>query len=270
MGIMDSIGSALGTKIGGTLGGSLLTGGLSVAGSMLGNVLGQDSASKQMRFQRRMSSSSHQREVADLRAAGLNPILSATGGSGASTPTGAAAKQEDPITPGVNSALSLMRTMAETANLQADTLNKNLLPEKTEAETDKLYEESHQAFSAAQLNRQKKQESMASEDLMDAQRERIPYEERLLDAQRSKASMESALANQTRLSEREKTIILGENKQEAKAAALKALTDQKINESWYGKILRFIERSADAVAVPISAIRGGRKSGGITINNQQR
>jgi hypothetical protein len=92
--------------------------------SLIGGERANRASAKQARynrdFQERMSSTAHQRAVKDLRAAGLNPILSATKG-GASTPSGGQAQQQDTVTPAVSSAMAAARLKAEIKQIKAQT-----------------------------------------------------------------------------------------------------------------------------------------------------
>jgi len=72
-----------------------------VGGGLLTSAFSVHEARQNRRFQRDMSNTAHQREVADLKKAGLNPILSGTGGHGESTPSGST-PQIDDIKPGAS------------------------------------------------------------------------------------------------------------------------------------------------------------------------
>lgn len=102
------------------LSGPLIGAGAEIGGGIISSLIGANSAKKQMEFQERMSNTAHQREVKDLIAAGLNPVLS-VGGSGASQPTGAMFTPDNPVRGASQTALSMAISKAMVDKTKSET-----------------------------------------------------------------------------------------------------------------------------------------------------
>lgn len=81
------------------------------------NRMQMEMAREQMAFQERMSSTAYQRAMADMRKAGLNPILAYQQG-GASSPGGAQAQIVPEMGPAVSSAMHAKRLSQDLRNLK--------------------------------------------------------------------------------------------------------------------------------------------------------
>lgn len=163
---------------------------LGVALPAAGAFIGQSQANRdnlriareQMRFQERMSNTSYQRAVADMKLAGINPMLAYMQG-GASSPAGASATMEDAIGPAVSSAQHARRLKAEMRVLDAQERVARTQAQKNFSETQAIQLENR----IRGFGRQN-----ASGEIVPMAVDLLEQQRRLLESQVSESQMRSA------------------------------------------------------------------------------
>lgn len=217
--------------------GSALSSAGQIGSSIYANQSSARQAAKQRDWEEEMSSTAHQREVADLRAAGLNPILSGTGGMGASTPSGASATQSAPsfdLSSAFRNFSEAFKSIAETSNIT------DYMPDVYMSQSSANYGSAASARAQADLNYA----------ISDYNRELIKYNESL-----------KKLVDQQIISEGLRQKILNNDIQIGKAAVEDAKNQGEVSKSDFGYVMSVIDRFSKSAGTLIEQI--GRGTGAI-------